>query len=306
MLNLERFAECVLVNKTYEKYANLKPLWQSLGYDFTSPPITAQQEAMQQQFPSTSFAMLDLVASTVDGEPIESKSALFILTEGLYSSKAVAPDGTYPFMEKLVAAGREYRNEVEEELIARPPSPPPFRPYRRLDKKWLETLWELDNHHKGIMNAVELTPTRWSDYRDKSELEVEELIEANNREMLRRELIIEDQVSQVFAILSVFYHSASALPLPEGFAVPEPRFDLLTLMAREAAAKKAEPTPAPKEDTEPAAPSDSLPAKEAPKNEEPESPIIEDPDAEDAAEAINDANEKTEAPADSDDEELEF
>lgn len=85
-----------------------------------------------------------------------------------------------------------------------------------LNRDYLENvLWRVDRMHQGGITALELMPTRWKTYANPKELEDEEISEVILGEVVAREKILRDQISQFCHMLyysSVRMQSASPSP----------------------------------------------------------------------------------------------
>lgn len=72
----------------------------------------------------------------------------------------------------------------------------------QLNRDYLEhVLWRTTLHIKGIVNAIELIPTRWSAYKTSAEMEDEECLVVSYSETLAREKIIREQIDEFLGVL---------------------------------------------------------------------------------------------------------
>ncbi|CUG88802.1 Hypothetical protein, putative [Bodo saltans] len=71
-----------------------------------------------------------------------------------------------------------------------------------LSRDYLDNvLWRVNRMHHGVVNALELIPTRWKSYSNSKELEDEEISEVIFAEVIAREKLIQDQISEFCNVL---------------------------------------------------------------------------------------------------------
>lgn len=71
-----------------------------------------------------------------------------------------------------------------------------------LSRDYLENvLWRVSHMHHGVVNALELIPTRWTSYTNPKELEEEEKSEVVWAEVIAREKLILDQINEFCNVL---------------------------------------------------------------------------------------------------------
>jgi hypothetical protein len=237
--NLQLLSRAIQDSGIHGRLNNLNPLWKSLGYRFDSPEADSEQgqgngSALSKRVstvksaanvvkanmrlsgqPTKGYEMLDLLASTVNTLPATSKVGLLAVVDGLFSGSetrgAVLANGTYPYLEELLRQGKASGLIAGSTPAAEAlPSPPAWVPTRSVSKGDLEKYWDIASHHHHVANAIELTPPRWKDYVTPEELEAEERLEMENSEMLRREHLVEAQLSEAYGLISMFYMMTKA------------------------------------------------------------------------------------------------
>ena len=67
-------------------------------------------------------------------------------------------------------------------------------------KEFLRILWNTRRHHPDVGNAIELVPCRWTQYQTVADIEAEELLEMTFAEMLQREDVVNEQVTEVYGL----------------------------------------------------------------------------------------------------------